>query len=380
MEEMECYACHSDWAPQCYGCHVKADYSGGAEATDWVQIGNTRFADGQTIAEHPEEIDQAITSPGTVFGTSPGESPGEVNESRSYLRWEEPILGINGEGRVTPLMPGCQVVKTVVGPDGELLLLNAIGKTAPGTEGAEDGQRAIDMAPVQPHTSTRNARTCESCHSDPKALGYGIQDGRYQQRYPEDIYVDLELADGSIWPDVTQIQIPAIPEMTIDWSQIVTREGEQLQIVGSHWPDSRPLDQDQRVRMERTGVCMGCHQNMADTAFWTEEVVGKYGRILSDEEHIEHMNHLILEAVSAGGEAPAVPDDSESEALIEELSQDLEAARADAEAAQAQAAELEQAQQESSSNTVIFVSFVLIAAVLAVVVVIGLRRSEGEST
>jgi hypothetical protein len=359
---------------------VKADYSGGAEATDWVQIGNTRFADGQTIAEHPEEIDQAITSPGTVFGTSPGESPGEVNESRSYLRWEEPILGINGEGRVTPLMPGCQVVKTVVGPDGELLLLNAIGKTAPGTEGAEDGQRAIDMAPVQPHTSTRNARTCESCHSDPKALGYGIQDGRYQQRYPEDIYVDLELADGSIWPDVTQIQIPAIPEMTIDWSQIVTREGEQLQIVGSHWPDSRPLDQDQRVRMERTGVCMGCHQNMADTAFWTEEVVGKYGRILSDEEHIEHMNHLILEAVSAGGEAPAVPDDSESEALIEELSQDLEAARADAEAAQAQAAELEQAQQESSGNTVIFVSFVLIAAVLAVVIVIGLRRSEGEST
>ena len=117
MDELECYACHSDWAPQCYGCHVKASYEGGAEATDWVQIGTTRFADGLTIAEHPEEADEAITSPGDVFGTSPGESPGEVNESRSYLRWEEPILGINGEGRVSPLMPGCQVIKTVVGPD-----------------------------------------------------------------------------------------------------------------------------------------------------------------------------------------------------------------------------------------------------------------------
>jgi hypothetical protein len=300
IEEMECYSCHSDWAPQCYGCHVKADYSGGAEATDWVAIGNTRFEDGQTIAEHPDNVDTAITSPGTVFGTSPGESPGEVNESRSYLRWEEPILGINGEGRVTPLMPGCQVIKTVVGPDGELLLFNAIGKTQPGTEGAAEGQRAIDMAPVQPHTATREARTCESCHSDPKALGYGIQNGRYQQRYPDDIYVDLELADGSVWPENTQVQIPSIPEMGIDFSQIVTRDGEQLQIVGSHWPGSGPLNQDQRERMERTGACMGCHRNMADESFWTNQVVGKYGRILSDDEHIEHMDHVLQEAVASG--------------------------------------------------------------------------------
>jgi hypothetical protein len=277
-------------------------------------------------------------------------------------------------------MPGCQVVKTVVGPDNELLLLNAIGKTAPGTEGAEDGQRALDMAPVQPHTSTRHARTCESCHSDPKALGYGIQDGRYQRRYPENIVVDLELSDGTIWPENSEVQIPAIPELEIDWSQIVTRDGEQLQIVGSHWPDSRPLDQDQRVRMERTGVCMGCHQNMADTEFWTDEVVAKYGRMLTDNEHIEHMNHLILEAVSAGEEAPALPDEGIADAQIEALSDELEAAMADAEAAEALAAELQEAQQETSSNTVIFVSFVLIAAVLAVVVVIGLRRSEEEST
>jgi hypothetical protein len=300
MEKMECYSCHSDWAPQCYGCHVKADYSGGVEATDWVAIGSTRFEDGQTIAEHPDEVDAAITSPGAVFGTAPGESPGEVNESRSYLRWEEPILGINGEGRVTPLMPGCQVVKTVVGPEGEMLLHNAIGKTAPGTEGADEGQRAIDMAPVQPHTATRVARTCESCHSDPKALGYGIQDGRYQQRYPDDIVVDLELDDGSVWPENFQVQIPAISEMPIDWSQIVSRDGDQLQIVGSHWPDSRPLDQDQRERMERTGACMGCHRNMADESFWTKEVIGKYGQILTDDEHIEHMDHVLQEAVASG--------------------------------------------------------------------------------
>ncbi len=313
IDELECYACHSDWAPQCYGCHVQANYGEGVAATDWVAIGNTRFADGRTIAEHPEEADEAITSPGVILGTSPGESPGEVNESRSYLRWEEPILGLNGEGRVTPLMPGCQVVKTVIGPDGEVLLHNAVGTTPPGSETAEGGQLAIDMAPVQPHSATRIARTCESCHSDPKALGYGIQDGRYQRRYPEDVFVDLELPDGSVWPEQTQPQIPAIPELNIDWSQIVSRDGEQLQIVGSHWPDSGPLSQDQRERMERTGVCMGCHRNMADTEFWTETVVAKYGEILANDQHIDHMDEMLREAATAPSETS---DDGDSTTVI----------------------------------------------------------------
>ena len=131
--------------------------------------------------------------------------------------------------------------------------------------------------------------------------------------------------------------------------------------------------------MERTGVCMGCHQNMADETFWTDQVIAKYGRIITDDEHIEHMNHLIQEAVYAGEAPPVPPELGDRDALIEELSTKLDAARADAEAAKTLVDELEQAQQERSSNTVIFVSFVLIAAVLAVVVVIGLRRSEQDS-
>ena len=27
LERMECYTCHASWTPQCYGCHVKIDYS-----------------------------------------------------------------------------------------------------------------------------------------------------------------------------------------------------------------------------------------------------------------------------------------------------------------------------------------------------------------
>jgi hypothetical protein len=95
---MECYSCHSAWAPQCYGCHVKVDYSGGKKSVDWVETGNTRFPDGRTADSNWEE--------------SAPKQPGKISESRSYLRWEYPVLGVNGEGRVTPIIPGCQQITT----------------------------------------------------------------------------------------------------------------------------------------------------------------------------------------------------------------------------------------------------------------------------
>ncbi|MEA3413054.1 MAG: cytochrome C, partial [Pseudomonadota bacterium] len=42
MENLECYACHADWAPQCYGCHVTVDYSKGKTDIDWILNGNTQ--------------------------------------------------------------------------------------------------------------------------------------------------------------------------------------------------------------------------------------------------------------------------------------------------------------------------------------------------
>ncbi|MEA3336485.1 MAG: cytochrome c3 family protein [Chloroflexota bacterium] len=290
MEALECYACHADWAPQCYGCHVDVNYGENQDGdqltdTDWVASGNDKNDDGTHNSV---------------------KSPGKVSESRSYLRWEQPILGINGEGRVTPLIPGCQVIFTVRGPEGDTWTHNEIARTPPGTEGSgPEGQRGLDMAPVQPHTAGREARTCESCHSNPKSLGYGTDGGRYLRGYTEDRYVDLMDADGNVIPQNVQVQMPAIPDLPMDLSQIVDPEtGQQMMTVGSHWPDSRPLDENQRVRMERTGVCMGCHQNMADPAFWNDQVIASFGEVISNDEHINVMNEVInasvMQPVSAG--------------------------------------------------------------------------------
>lgn len=87
---------------------------------------------------------------------------------RSYLGREQ-------GGRITPLAPGCQPSLTIIGAGGEPIVLNHIFETPTGTEGGgEHGQLAIDMSPVQPQTTTKDARSCDSCHASEKALGRSV--------------------------------------------------------------------------------------------------------------------------------------------------------------------------------------------------------------
>lgn len=277
-ESMECYTCHASWVPQCYGCHVKVDYSEGKEDTDWVASGNSRTSDGQT-AESP-------------LGVKGIQSPGKAYETRSYLRWEDPVLGINGEGRVTPLMPGCQVIYTVIDREGKTIAHNQTGRSKDEAEmlGQDRVPLGIDMAPVQPHSAQRKARTCESCHNNPKSLGYGIAGGVFQTRYTENVIEDLiDQKTGEPIPKRYQIQIPKIDGMDFDWSTIINDKGEQVQTVGTHWPLSRALPKEMRDAMQRTGLCMGCHREMSNEELWSK--VAKPGA-LSDEQHIELMNEM----------------------------------------------------------------------------------------
>ena len=271
MESMECYACHADWAPQCYGCHITVDYSEGKTDVDWITNANARGEDGLT--------------PDNALGTNGLTGPGKVSETRSYLRWEEPILGVNGEGRVSPLMPGCQVITTVIDKDGNTVVHNETWMTpdAGGTKG-------LDHAAVQPHTAGREARSCESCHNNPKALGYGIMGGRFMKGYEDGVPVDMETAMGEIIPTKTQLQAQPIPSLDHDLSQIVTRDGKQLVTVGSHWPLTGPLPQDMREKMERTGLCMGCHQNMTDEEVWSAVNSPKF---LNNQEHQDRMDEAV---------------------------------------------------------------------------------------
>ena len=279
--EMECYACHATWAPQCYGCHVKVDYSGGKQNPDYVK------------ASHDQDIH------GTTGGMRDLKKylvDGKVTETRSYLRWENPALSQNGEGRVSPTIPGCQTTITVIGKDGKALLQNHIFKI-PNVEGAgEEGQNAIDMAPVQPHTIQKEARTCESCHADDKALGLGVGGGKLNADPSKTTIIDLMSADRKVLPNKTDEQIPAIPNLKHDYSQFIDENGTQLMTVGHHWKLSGPLSKEQRDKLDRRGVCLSCHKDIpkGNLAISAMKHISKMANYKVDtNEHMGILNKLL---------------------------------------------------------------------------------------
>jgi hypothetical protein len=242
--KLECYTCHATWAPQCYGCHVKIDYSNGKQNPDYLAASHAHDVHGNTGEKSLKDflVD------------------GKVTETRSYLRWENPALSVNGEGRVSPTIPGCQTTITVIGKDGKALLQNHIVKI-PNVEGAgAEGQNAITMSQVNPHTISKKSRSCESCHTSKKALGMGINGGKYFADQTQTAVIDLMTADGKVLPKKVDEQIPAIPNLKHDYSVMIDENGTQVQTVDNHWSLANPLSAKQRSKLDREGACYSCHQ------------------------------------------------------------------------------------------------------------------------
>lgn len=117
---LECATCHSQWAPQCFGCHMEYD----ADGVQW---------------DHVEQR----------------ETPGRWREQRSQFRNGLGTLGVNGGNRIAVFVPG--MIMTVLHPDWE-------------------NEKFIrEFAPLSPHT-TGAARSCSSCHRSSEALGLGQGD------------------------------------------------------------------------------------------------------------------------------------------------------------------------------------------------------------
>ncbi len=215
LEKLECYACHARWAPQCYGCHAKQDIS--KTSGDWLN---------GKPSEDPSKTGFKGNRQNTAFAWS---------ESRSYLKWATPILGINSEGKVSPYEVGCQAIFTQVDGD-KPIFNNRIYKTVDGTSG-------LGQNPVNPHTTTKEPRTCADCHMSRKALGLGS--GFYISR-DNSLDIDFEL------------------------ERIVDEEGNQIQETAH--VGARPFNRGEMEKVDRSGTCIACHGSEPD--FW-EKLKGK---------------------------------------------------------------------------------------------------------
>jgi hypothetical protein len=116
-ERLTCQACHAQWAPQCYGCHMAFDPAG----RQW---------------DHASGV----------------QTPGRWVQRRWDIRNGSPPLGLTGEGRVAPFVPG--MILTVEHPDWDVPRFRRL------------------FGPIAPHT-TGPSRSCASCHNSPAAVGLG---------------------------------------------------------------------------------------------------------------------------------------------------------------------------------------------------------------
>lgn len=257
VEKLECYACHATWAPQCFGCHMQYDRR--AKGTDWITTS--------------KKVDPATGRQTITKGF------GDLSlENRSFMRWENPILGINLRGKVSPLAPGCQVFYTFLDEKGNIKAFNKHYTTS-------TGHNSPTLAPMHPHSISLVARTCEDCHTNPKSIGYGTGNSRSAGKLMGDqpLFQDLSAGVYGDIPDAKtgQWQTPKIDDFPYALDQLMARSGKQIQNMPL--PEDRPLNSEERNLVEREGLCMGCHQYHG-TPEW-ENIVKKYGRAETAEQH-----------------------------------------------------------------------------------------------
>lgn len=246
-----------------------------------------------------------------------------------HQQWRNPVLGVNGEGRVSPLMPLLQQDITLVAPDDAVLLRRHIFTSHTAQKDSETIYNALyesiedlfvnrvntsreetvlslydsaseyaeqtvplndllsasfTMAPLAPHTVTRNARPCESCHVSSKALGYGDDSGfgvafaPLKQSWLQAALSgggQTEILDRDIARRMSSRRNGHISAPQVPYTQLVTRNGKQLQQVGFHWVLSSPLLEEQRTAMENQNpfARMRTESNVTEGMIM---VIGKY--------------------------------------------------------------------------------------------------------
>jgi hypothetical protein len=116
-DRLTCSACHSQWAPQCFGCHMEYD----ADGEQW------------------DHVDRKLT-------------PGRWSDKSWDMRATLAALGVNADDQIELFVPG--MIMTVAHPD------------------FEEEKFVRMFAPLSPHT-TGKSRSCESCHRSSEALGLG---------------------------------------------------------------------------------------------------------------------------------------------------------------------------------------------------------------
>ena len=138
----------------------------------------------------------------------------------------------------------------------------------------------MELAPLNPHTTSRTSRDCSDCHGSQVAMGYGMDGGVYDSEPQTTRYADVVTADRENVSRFTKAQISAIKDLHGDFMQ--------------------PLTVPQRDRLARAGTCMACHQDIPDGSI-PMEMLGKVAKVANlsfapadDHAHLLRENNILI--------------------------------------------------------------------------------------
>ena len=198
---LSCGSCHSAWAPRCVTCHTSFDPQG--EGYD-------------ALAE--------------------ADVTGAWTERAGPFVANAPTLGV----RTAATAGGRESIDTFV-PGMIMTLDRAMQAGAP-----PDVVAWRLYARAEPHTTRREARSCESCHNDPEALGYGRGSLRFERLGPGSGQWTFTPATAAQPAD----GLPAdawIPFLGTRSGTVSTRD------------DVRPFSVQEQRRILTVGACLTCH-------------------------------------------------------------------------------------------------------------------------
>ncbi len=199
-ERLTCQACHTAWSHQCTGCHVQRE--AGSRQYDGIARART---------------------------------PGRWVETSGDVRIDRPTLGVDGEDRIRPFLPGMPLCIGV----------------------SESARCSRWFAPADPHTTVKKARSCRSCHRSPLALGLGR--GRLERR-------------DRAWRFVPATR-PATPAADllppwpdgVPWDGWTTLAGTTRARATRRF--ARPFSSTELGRILKVGPCLECHRRYDDPIF-----------------------------------------------------------------------------------------------------------------
>ena len=199
-DALSCSSCHAAWAPQCIRCHVQFD-----PTLPSVDLLDRQWVEGKWI------------------------------ETGGHYLAELPGLGVmykrqrdgSSKRQVEPFIPG--------------MILTADLSSVPGKKDDPklDGRY---FAPIEPHTTRKEARDCESCHLDPVALGYGRGKLSLNQ-------TDWTWTFNALYPSRSD----GLPEDA--WIGV----WEDAPGNRTTRANGRPFSREEQERILTVGICLTCH-------------------------------------------------------------------------------------------------------------------------